>query len=93
MLRERLKARLEAATPEDQRFILEAVGTTVVAHSDGTWELELQVPQETPEPVQIVNSTPGFPVGAQGVSPCYQTLLGGVGGKEQGLPYPIRAYH
>ena len=39
-LRERLEARLEAATPQNRRFILEAVGATVVAHADGRWELE-----------------------------------------------------
>jgi hypothetical protein len=61
-LRQRLEARLSAATPEDRRFILEAVGTKVIVQADGTWELEIQVPHEIPAPVpalQIVNSRPG----------------------------------
>ena len=54
ILRERLGARLETATPEDRRFILDAVGAIAIAQADGTWELELQVPQSSPEPVQTV---------------------------------------
>ena len=49
ILCQRLEARLETANPEDRRFILEAVGTRVLVQSDGTWELELQVPREVPE--------------------------------------------
>ncbi len=36
MLRQRLAARLATATPDDRRFILEAVGTKVIVHADGT---------------------------------------------------------
>ena len=62
LLRERLDARLTGATSEDQRFVLEAVGTKVLAQTDGTWELELQIPRQITGPaeeVQIVNSRPG----------------------------------
>ena len=31
---------------EDRGFILEAVSTKVMVHSEGTWELELQIPHE-----------------------------------------------
>ncbi len=61
MLRQRLAARLAAATPDDRRFILGAVGTKVIVQADGTWELELQVPREVQAPegdLQIVNSRP-----------------------------------
>ncbi len=63
MLRQRLEAKLATATPDDRRFILEAVGTKVIVQADGTWELELQVPREVPAPegdLQIVNSRPGM---------------------------------
>ncbi len=40
MLRQRLEARLETATPEDRRYILDALGV----QADGVWEQELQVP-------------------------------------------------
>ena len=61
MLRQRLEARLATETPDDRRFILEAVGTRVMVQADGTWELELQVPREVPPPeggLQIVNARP-----------------------------------
>ena len=61
-LRQRLNERLAGATPEDRRFVLEAVGARVVIQSDGSWELELQVPRVESEPVdplQVVNSRPG----------------------------------
>ena len=60
-LRWRLESRLEAATAEDRRFILEAVGAKVLVQADGSWELELQVPREVPESqevLQIVNTRP-----------------------------------
>ncbi len=60
-LRQRLEARLAAATPEDRRFVLEAVGANIIVQADGAWELELQVPREVPTPesdLQIVNSRP-----------------------------------
>ena len=61
LLRRRLEARLETPTPEDRRYILNALGVNVLVQSDGTWELELQVPREVPQPdgdLQIVNSRP-----------------------------------
>ena len=62
-LGQRLEARLAAATPDDRRFILEAVGAKVIVQADGTWELELQIPREVPPlpapALQVVNSRPG----------------------------------
>ena len=61
-LRQRLESKLATATPNDRRFILEAIGASVIIQADGTWELELQVPREVPAPkgdLQIVNSRPG----------------------------------
>jgi hypothetical protein len=61
-LRERLESRLAKSSPEDKRYILEAVGTRVIAQPDRSWEVELQVPQQVSESVenlQIVNSRPG----------------------------------
>jgi len=61
MLRKRLEARLVTATPEDLRYILNALGVKVLVQADKTWELELQVPREVPqaeEVLQIVNSRP-----------------------------------
>ena len=61
-LRHRLAARLASATPEDRQFILKSLSARVLAQTDGTWELELQVPREAPAPageLQIVNSRPG----------------------------------
>ena len=58
-LRRRLADRLESASSEDRRFVLEVVGNNVIVQADGTWEVELQVPRETPaaeEDLQIVNS-------------------------------------
>jgi len=63
LLRQRLNDRLARATPEDRRFVLEAVGTRVVVQADGIWELELQVPRIEAGPVdslQVVNSRPGW---------------------------------
>ena len=61
MLAGRLKERLSSATCQDQRFILDALGATIIAQGDGTWELELEIPPDpsadTPE-VQIVNERP-----------------------------------
>ena len=61
MLRQRLEGRLETATPEDRRYILNALGVKVLVQTDKTWELELQVPRQVPqseEVLQIVNSRP-----------------------------------
>ena len=62
ILRQRLEKRLATATPDDRRFIMEAVGTKVMIQGDGTWELELQVPRDVAAPatdLQVVNSRPG----------------------------------
>ncbi len=61
LLRRRLDTRLAAATPEDRRFVLEAVGTKGFVQIDGSWDLELQIPrhtQESEDALQIVNSRP-----------------------------------
>jgi site-specific DNA recombinase len=63
LLRQRLETRLAGSTCGDKRFVLEAVGSKVIVHSDGSWELELQVPRQVAEPTadfQIVNSRPGL---------------------------------
>jgi hypothetical protein len=63
LLRQRLEANLAGSTHEDKRFILEAVGTKVIAQADGSWELELQVPCQPivqDKGFQIVNSRPGL---------------------------------
>jgi site-specific DNA recombinase len=62
LLRHRLEARLAGSTPEDQRFVLEAVGARVIVQADRSWELELQIPRSASEPddaLQIVNTRPG----------------------------------
>jgi len=48
MLKDRLDDRLAHDNPADQRFVLDAVGALVVASGDGSWELELELPQEPP---------------------------------------------
>ena len=61
ILRQRLEAKLETSTPEDRRYILNASGVKVLVQADKSWELELQVPRELPQPeevLQIVNSRP-----------------------------------
>ena len=62
LLRQRLDSRLAGATADDQRLVLEAVGTKVIVQTDGSWELELKVPKQIAEPADgchIVNSRPG----------------------------------
>ncbi len=51
--RKRLEDRLNSATDEDWRFILEALGTRIVAFGDGSWDIEINVPA-----VQIKSTTP-----------------------------------
>jgi len=61
-LRQRLETRLASATPQDRRFILDAIGAKVLVQADGTWELEVQAPTEVATPstdLQVVNSRPG----------------------------------
>jgi len=44
VLRHRLEAHLAAASPEDRRFVLDALGTQVIAHGDGHWDVQLEGP-------------------------------------------------
>ena len=58
ILGHRLRERLANATCENQRFVLDALGATIIAQGDGTWELELEIPQDPPSDtpgLQIVN--------------------------------------
>ena len=63
--------RLARATSQDQRFILAALGVTIIAPGDGTWELELEILRgpsaDTPE-AQIVNKNPGIGWGFEAIS-------------------------
>jgi len=59
LMRERLESRVVTATAEDRRFILEALGTQIIAHGDGTWELQLEVPRQIPQQADIVSTRPG----------------------------------
>ena len=38
----------------DRGFVLESVGAKVIAHRDGAWELELEVPREPEASMQTV---------------------------------------
>ena len=61
MLGDQLREQLAGATPADRRSVLDAVGATIIAQGDGTWELELVIPKDPPpaEPeLQIVNNGP-----------------------------------
>ena len=58
-LRHRLEDRLTRATPEDRRFVLESLGSKVIAHPDGTWDMEIELPQQVQSDVQIAHSVPG----------------------------------
>ena len=44
VIRKQLEDRLNNATDEDWRFILEMLNTRVYAFGDGTWEVEVSVP-------------------------------------------------
>ena len=60
-LRSRLDERLQTASAENKRFVLDALETRVIAQIDGSWELEVQVPRrKEPELMQTVNSGPGL---------------------------------
>ena len=61
ILRQRLESRLESATPEVRQYIFNALGVRVLVRADKTWELELEIPREVPQPervLQIANSRP-----------------------------------
>ena len=45
ILHQGLQDRLAGATGQDRRFVLEAVGATILAQGDSSWELELLVPR------------------------------------------------
>ena len=45
ILHQRLQDRLAGATGQDRRFVLEAVGATILAHGDGSWDLEQSAPK------------------------------------------------
>ena len=57
-LRKRVESRLTNASPQDRRFVLEALGTQVIAHDDGTWELQLEVPKLIANEVQTAVTNP-----------------------------------
>lgn len=54
-IRENLSANLDRATNEDWRFILESLGTKIIAYGDGTWDIEINIPV----PAELIaNKTP-----------------------------------
>ena len=60
MLNQLVSTRLGVESCQDRRFIFDALGVTIIAHGDGTWDLELEIPKEASqlkEP-QIENVTP-----------------------------------
>jgi len=54
---ERLEHNLDRAADEDWRFILEALGTKILAFGDGTWDIEVSIPVLEP---QIENRIPWY---------------------------------
>ena len=60
ILRDRLGENLSRCDFQDQKFVLDAVGAKVIASGDGSWELELELPQEPPSVLdeQIENAGP-----------------------------------
>jgi len=48
-----LEINLDKASDKDWRYILEALGTKILAFIDGTWDIEVNIPTENP----IVNTT------------------------------------
>ena len=60
ILRDRLGENLSRCDFQDQKFVLDAVGAKVIAPGDGSWELELELPQEPPSVLdeQIENAGP-----------------------------------
>ncbi|MFC2039482.1 hypothetical protein ACFLST_01685, partial [Chloroflexota bacterium] len=59
-LRRHLEERLARATPEDRRFVLESLGAKVIAHLDGTWDMEIELPRQIQSDLQIAHSRPGL---------------------------------
>jgi len=62
---ERLKASLDEATNEEWRFILEALGTKILAFGDGNWDIEINIPvtgtSETPNSIECKTPWCTFP--------------------------------
>jgi hypothetical protein len=57
-LRRRFEERLARATPKDRRFVLESLGAKVIAHPDGTWDMEIELPRQVQSDLQIEHSVP-----------------------------------
>ena len=60
-LSDRLGEVLASEVASDRGFVLDALGATVIAHGDGSWDLELTVPQgvaPSDDEMQIVNTGP-----------------------------------
>jgi hypothetical protein len=58
-LQQRLASVLPSEASRDRSLILDALGVSVLAHGDGSWDLELEAPREfapTAQDVQIVNA-------------------------------------
>ena len=53
----RLEHNLERATDEDWRYIIEALGTKILAFGNGNWDIEISIPVLEP---QIENRTPWY---------------------------------
>jgi len=63
MVRHRLQDRLDGATDDDWRFILETLRVRVYAFEDGTWDIEVNVP------IATSRSTPWY------TSPCSRPAI------------------
>jgi hypothetical protein len=50
-MRENLQANLDQARNEDWRFILECLGTKIMAFGDGTWDIEINIPVTQPDKI------------------------------------------
>ena len=60
-LQQKLGFVLSSEASRDRSLILDALGVSVIAHGDGSWDLELEVPREvapTVQDVQIENTGP-----------------------------------
>ena len=77
ILRDRLGENLSRCDFQDQKFVLDAVGAKVIASGDGSWELELELPQEPPSVLdeQIENAGPRLGWGRAGSDLEVVTLL------------------